>query len=242
VFGLWLVLFTINKDMLTGDVNLDQFKAEKVNTGGSLTQNPIVSGGTGSGGSSKSCDSEATVKAALTSSAGICGGISCGLTSCISNNQYKAMLQSEDPTNWKIALVIMCKESNGDKNAQHKNDNNTWDCGLMQKNMPLGKTCADDNILDPLTNIRAGLSVLRNTINANNQTYPGVPSVAGVFSAYNCCGNGTPPNAPSSSCTSANGWPSVPKWVCPIDPGQGSFNMCSVKSYACELTACLNSI
>jgi hypothetical protein len=45
VFGLWLVLFTINKDMLTGDVNLDQFKAEKVKQSASVTTSPVVTPG-----------------------------------------------------------------------------------------------------------------------------------------------------------------------------------------------------
>lgn len=238
VFALWLILFTVNKDMLSGEVTLSGLKA----TPGTGTIGAVVPTGTTPGsGTSKACESEVAVKAALTAG-NVCGGVTCTMSGCLSSNQYIGMIKSEAGADWKMALVILCKESGGQKDATHKNENGSWDCGLMQKNMPLGKTCASDNILDPLTNIHAGVAAMKQTISANNQTYPGIPSVAGVFSAYNCCANGTAPNSPSASCTSANGWPSVPKWACPIDPGTAAVNMCGVKAYACELTACLNSL
>jgi hypothetical protein len=41
----------------------------------------------------------------------------------------------------------------------------------------------------------------------------------------------------------SSGFPSsIPKWACPINPGTADLNMCSVKSYVCELSSCLNSL
>ena len=105
-------------------------------------------------------------------------------------------------------------------------------------------TPCDSSSLDPQTNIARGVSKMKEKINSSSasQTYPNIPAEAGVFASYNCCANGTAPNSESASCKTSDGWPSIPKWACPIDPGTGSSNMCAVKAYACELSACLEKL
>jgi hypothetical protein len=248
VLGLWLILFTVNKDMLTGDVGLSNLDETK--SSGSGGSSLITSGGggtrTGGGGSgtSASCDSPDKVKASLQDGGeGICGNTSCSLTSCLNNNNYTTLIKSIAGNDWKMALVIMCKESSGKPDAQNKNPDGTYDCGLMQVNQ--AGPC-DSSVLDPQKNITAGVAKLRQKMSASSNAaqYPNlkVRAETAVFTAYNCCSNGTVPNEQSASCKTSDGWPNMPKWACPIDPGAGKFNMCGVKAYACDLTACLNSL
>ncbi len=247
VLGLWLILFTVNKDMLTGDVTLSNLTSKNdtpsgQNGGGNTGGNGNIN--TKPSGVSTSCEDTQKVKASLTTNnSGICGNTSCSLTSCLQNNQYISMVKSIASQDWKLVLVLLCKESSGNKNAQNRNENGTYDCGLMQVNQT---TPCDASILDPQTNITKGVAKLREKMNSstNQRQYPAlqVRPETGVFTAYNCCANGTQPNSVSESCKTSDGWPEIPKWACPIDPGTGKFNMCGVKSYACDLTACLNQL
>ncbi len=241
VLGLWLVLFTVNKDMLTGDVTLTNLRAEV--GGSSVSTNTGATTGSPSG-TSASCSNIESIKASVQAGgAGICANTSCSLTACMNNSQYLPLIKTIAGSNWKMALVLMCKESSGNKDAQNKNPNGTYDCGLMQVNQ--AGPC-DASILDPQRNITAGVAKLQEKMNSsiNAAQYPNIqvrPETA-IFTAYNCCANGTIPNSPSVSCAQSDGWPSMPKWACPIDPGEGKYNMCGVKAYACDLTACLNQL
>ena len=244
VLGLWLILFTVNKDMLTGDVTLSALKITSTPSSGLSTGgNGNTGTGGGSSGTSASCNNADAIKASLQSNGGICGNATCSRTNCISSTPYKSMIQAAAGDAWKMALVIMCKESNGDKNAQNKNPDGTYDCGLMQVNQP--GPC-DAQSLDPQANIAKGVALLKGKMSAqdNVRQYPTlkVRPETGIFTAYNCCSNGTSPNSQSASCKTSDGWPEIPKWACPIDPGTGKFNMCGVKAYACDLTACLDQL
>jgi hypothetical protein len=247
VFGLFLIIFTLNKDILTGNVGLDALRANPVTnqsqTSGSITA--ITSGVTtsGSGGSSASCDTKENTITKLQSAGGICGGAVCTILSGCNYSAYSSIIDQNvgsDVQLKKMVIVTLCKESRGNVNAQNNNPNGTFDCGLMQINQPLPCGSA---ILDPAENIRQGVVKMKQKIASTNQTYQNIPAVTGPFSSYNCCANGTVPNAPSADCTTANGFPfSIPKWACPINPGEGKFNMCTVKNYACELSACMNQL
>jgi hypothetical protein len=243
VFSLFLILFTVNKDLVTGDVGLEKLKTGGVvAVGGSNGTTQDTSNHSSSGGSVKTCEQPSTIINNLSSSGGLCGNATCNaLTNC-NYEQYLPYIDKEignDAKLRKMVIVIMCKESKAKANSENQNGD-SFDCGLMQINQ---KTKCDQAILDPATNIQKGVSLLREKIRMSRQIYPGVPDEASVFASYNCCANGTPPNAESVDCTKQNGFPSkVPKWACPINPGESSYNMCSVKSYACELTSCLNSL
>ena len=139
-----------------------------------------------------------------------------------------------------IIIVTICKESSGRKDAQNKNPNGTYDCGLMQINQ---QTPCDAAILNPTENIKIGIATMKKKIDFAIQIYPNIPAESGAFASYNCCANGTIPHAPSADCTVSNGFPfTLPKWACPINPGDGQYNMCTVKNYTCELNACLKEL
>jgi hypothetical protein len=241
-FSLFLIIFALNKSLLTGNVDLSGFKA------GQVAGIPMgVTAGT-SGGSSNVCEATQNVIAKLTSSGGICGGTVCTSLSGCNYQQYLPIIDQAVGNNIqlrKMIIVTMCKESHGDPRASHVNtSDNSYDCGLMQINQ---KTpCSSVTLIDPENikqNIQAGVTLMKQKIALSSQVYQNIPAETGPFSAYNCCANGTVPNAPSADCSTANGFPfPIPKWACPINPGTGTSNMCSVKSYACELSACMKQL
>jgi hypothetical protein len=238
VFLMFLIFFTFNRDMLLSDVGLDALRTTspsvKTTSGGTLAS--------GSGGS-PTCSSVGDTISKLGSPSGVCGGTSCTVLSGCNYSQYLPIIEREagalnvDP---EIVVVIMCKESRAKADAQNKNPNGSFDCGLMQVNQPLP---CDSSSLNPEQNIKKGVALLKQKSGAVNQSYSGIPQRMGVFASYNCCANGTVPHSVSADCTTSNGFPfSIPKWACPINPGEGSFNMCSVKNYVCELESCLGTL
>jgi hypothetical protein len=236
------MLDTVNKDLLIGNIDLSALKVssgggQMVSNGGLLQSSQSSSQSQACSGTQQTIDSLA--------SGNICGNVSCQALSGCAYEQYlttinqEALAQGVDP---KMVIAIMCKESKGKSSSQNQNPNGTFDCGLMQVNQP--GTC-DSASLDPATNIRRGVQKIKNIINSTqaNEIYGGVPAKTGIFATYNCCSNGTQPNAPSVDCTALNGFNStIPKWACPINPGSGKFNMCAVRSYTCELAACIDQL
>lgn len=245
VLSLFVILYTFNKDLLSGNVGLDGLRAAPGKSGGFVSGGgvPITSNTSSSNSSSKTCEPTNTVIASLKSTGGVCGGARCTALSGCAYQSYLPTIQQESSKagiDYKMVVVLMCKESSAKPAAQNKNPNGTYDCGLMQINQT---TPCDAAILNPETNIARGVSLLKGKLAAVNQIYPNVPTIAGVFASYNCCANGTVPHSPSADCKQETGFDqSVPKWVCPINPGDSQYNMCAVKSYACELTACLNQL
>ena len=249
VLSLFLLIFTINKGLLVGDVGLSalQTSVSAGGTTGGLTAaipaSPAAGAPAGSGSTATNCATPQAVQSSITSG-NVCGNTTCRVLAGCNYQQYLPIINAQglSPDMVKNIIVIMCRESRAQVNANRRNQNGTYDCGLMQVNQA---TPCDASSFDPATNISKAVALIRNLSNSSSvrQTYPGVPATAGLFASYNCCANGTVPNSPSASCNSSTGFTtSLPKWACPLDPGTGSFNMCTVKSYACELTACLNSL
>jgi hypothetical protein len=247
VLSLFVILYTFNKGLLRGDVGLQGLKASPYRSGGG---GDFAGGGatgdfssattSSSNPGGASCSDTQSVISALSSQNGICRGVSCTALSGCNYQQYLSAIQQaagQAGVDSKYIVALMCKESKAVATAQNRNPNGTYDCGLMQINQP--GPC-DSAILDPATNISRGVSLFKQKQSATGQVYPNIPQIAGVFASYNCCANGTIPNAPSADCTQSAGFPnSIPKWACPINPGEGQFNMCAVKNYACDLTACV---
>ncbi len=244
VFGMFLAVFAINRGLLTGDFTVGKAgPVTQVTTG--ITTVPI-SGIPRSGGSTNVCEPKEAVITKLQSSGGICGGATCGILTGCNYSTYNAIIDQEtagDSNLKKMIIVTMCKESRANPAAKNTNGSGStlsYDCGLMQINQ---KTPCDASILDPTENIRRGVSLMREKIRLSSQTYSNIPAETGPFSAYNCCANDTVPNSPSADCSTANGFPfAIPKWACPINPGDSASNMCSVKSYVCELSACMKQL
>ena len=243
VLLLWVLIYTINPDMLKGDVGLGGLRVGSVavtnkSSGDSLVTQEYL----GSGGGSTSCSSKEDVISSL-SSGNVCGNTTCSVFSGCNYKQYLPILKNVaggDSQKLKMLVVIMCKESKANPKAIHQNaDGNGYDCGLMQINVRNGKTCNDEpQLFDPETNIRKGAELLSQKMNV--RSYGNIPTPASVFASYNCCSTGNP-NDVSVSCTGESGFTNpIPKWACPINPGPTKTNMCFVKNYACELNACLS--
>jgi soluble lytic murein transglycosylase-like protein len=187
------------------------------------------------------CDTKENIIAKLGSSQGICGGASCSALTGCKYQQYLSIIQKESArqgVDQKLVIATLCAESKGNNSlAPNKNPNGTYDCGLMQINQP---GACDSSSLDPATNIEAGVRHLKQTTASANQVYPNIPQVASIAAAYN---SGPAYNKPSADCTAQAGFSfTPPKWVCPINPGDGKYNMCAVKSYACGISACVEQL
>ena len=256
VFSLFLILFTINKGLVTGDIGLGSLRKGSTTTPSGTSQGTVKTGEpittTKPGAtSSASCEAPNTTIAKLSSSNGICSGVQCRSLSGCSYEQYLPIIKDEASKagiDYRIAVVIMCRESRAIANPPQRtgsaaNADGSYDCGLMQINRK-NKVC-EPEILDPRNNIRAGIQELKNKIVSASKkpVIPGVPALGNAFADYNCCAGPTVASSPSSDCTEAAGFPTtIPKWACPINPGGSTYNMCAVKDYACESISCINSV
>ncbi len=252
VFGLFLVLYTVNRGFLESDINLDGLRiGGGVVSGGN---NPVVKdpNTTNQDKTNKNDTSLAicpgvdlkAFKSSLTDKDGICSKETCTILSNCDTKYFKTIkeLASAQGVDYKIVIVAMCKESGGRmpiKPNENKVDGKvvSVDCGIMQINR--GSGCLpSDNSPDQTQNIKDAIQLIKDKISVTSTLTPGVPSEAKLFASYNCCGTDPLPNTPSSDCKSSDGFSdNFPRWACPINPG----GMCTVKSYACETFKCLSS-
>ena len=243
VFSLFLILVTFNKDLVTGDVGLSGLASRGI-TNTSVATTPVAGSGSGSGSVSASCLTKDLILQKL-QSGNVCAGTTCAALTGCSYQQYLPIIEANtfgDSQLKKMIIVTMCRESKARPDASNKNPNGTYDCGLMQINQP---TPCETNppASSQEANIKLGIQKMKQKLSGASQTYANVPALGGAFASYNCCANGTIPNSPSADCTQAAGFPlTVPKWVCPINPGDSTYNMCVVKNYACDLTTCMGQL
>ncbi len=243
LFSFGLVLFTlaVNPDIARGNVDL-----AKLWVGSSVNQSAQTQARVGSGGVvSTSCPNTDTYKSNLASGGNVCAGVTCTAMSGCNLSPYASIIETEasrQGVNPNLVKAIMCRESKGVTNATHVNNPPTnIDCGLMQINKR-GPAC-DISDLDPATNIRKGVSLIKEKYAAISQTYPGIQKEMMVLASYNCCGTEGSPNKASVDCTTASGFPnSLPRWACPINPGPTATNMCFVRGYICDVYACAKQL
>jgi len=223
----YLLLYTINPDLV---------KIKR------LTPVPLANLSTpGAPGGPQPSGAQGANCSGAAANSNLCVNTTCSRT-CSNLGQFESSIQtyaSQSGLDPRVVKAIICRESSGNSNAQ-----NTAtippSCGLMQVLVSGGATCATDprgNLLDPQTNIRIGTGILaQKYASVSSYSYASITPQQMTFAAYNCCANGDNPNAPSRDCGSA-----VPKWACPINPGTGSYNMCNVQNYACDVAACISS-
>jgi hypothetical protein len=243
VLSLFVIIYTFNRDLLTGDVTLGELRAGTAAPSGGLSTVVPSTYTPPSNTASRTCDAPTYVISQLSSPNGICANTSCTVLSGCAYQQYLPIIRSEasrQGVDENLVIAIMCTESRGLATAKNQNPNGSYDCGLMQINRT--GTC-DPSSFDPASNIAAGVAHLKRVIASAGQIYQNIPQTAGIAATYNCCANGTVPNAPSADCTPSAGFPfTIPKWACPINPGEGQYNMCTVKSYGCGVTACVRQL
>lgn len=223
----WLILNVINPDLVTVTLNgLSPIAVQKTT--------PLGPGGVPV--LSTACTDPTALKTSLASGKSACTG-GCHKQKCSFTQTVEAAIQNNSSgIDTKIIKAIICQESNGNPTA-HSFDGG---CGLMQITNAAWTSACPASILDPAENIRQGVALYKSKLSSvSTQSYGGaITPQQMTFAAYNCCGGGENPNSMSNSCKTADGWPALPKWACPIDPGTGTFNMCAVKNYACDVAAC----
>ena len=236
-YSLVLLFVTVvNPDMVTGNADFSGIVVTSMKVG---SQTPVSSTG------SSSCPDENSFKSTVISNSNVCPQTTCTALVGCDTTTYSSLINNEaskqgvDP---KVVTILMCRESKGIKDAKHVNDPpNSIDCGLMQINKP-GSTSCDAIDFDPQTNIAKGVSLIKAKYSSISQSYQNISKDMLVFASYNCCSDGSP-NAQSSDCTPTSGYPyTLPKWACPINPGQTSTNMCFVRNYVCDVSACLSQL
>ncbi len=244
VFSLFIIITTINSGLITGDIDLGKLRVgsgDAITTNNLTTKEVTTSSKSTSGAVNAGCQSKEIVIQNIQNN-DACKGVSCSALFGCNYSSYLATIEkytSGDQELRKMAIVTLCKESKGVLTANNKNPDGTYDCGVMQINQK--DPCPASYDVD--ANIQQGINKLRSLKNNTNQTYPGFPRWGGVFASYNCCSNGTAPNSASNDCNTSSGFPgSVPKWGCPINPGDGQFNMCTVKNYTCDLVKCMEQL
>ncbi len=198
-----------------------------------------VSKGTTQNTNSPSCSNPEQMKQTLARNGGqVCSGAVCkgvcrfdpGVRRIAIDEAQKAGVE------YGIVLALICRESSGIIDKIGTLAKRGVDCGLMQIN----STTCTQSIMDPATNIRLGIDKYKKALaSASSYNYVGIQKQTLAFASYNCCVEKTSPNAASSDCNTKTGWVNdLPRWACPTNPGEKPFNMCDVKNYACDVTAC----
>ena len=243
--SIWLILNAINPDML--NIRLGGF-GTNVSSGNSTGGLSTVGSSTGVGvtpvnnTNTPGCQSASIVIDNLKNGSNVCSNVTCSrMCNNLKSGPIRDIINSEsaaagvDP---RLIAAIACRESSGNVNAVGTDPGGTKDCGLMQ--ITEGSSCTS-NLFDATYNIKLGIQKYKGKLSAQSSyNYPNVDKSAQALSAYNCCANGDNPNSRSNDCNTSTGWPQdLPKWACPINPGAGQFNMCTVKSYSCEILSCV---
>lgn len=200
------------------------------------------SGGTVTPGGGAECTDPAQLKDALSKGGTVCSG---GSWSCPAQC---------DTTPWQDAIsaaaakyhisetfirLIIAKESSCNSGAVGP----TGDCGLMQvKPSSVGNSgCLGPsvNLTDPRVNIDQGTKILVSAVNeaaSLESKYGATTKKESLAAAIYNAGSGQ--SGSSVDCKTSEGWPVIPKWGCPINPGEKEFNACDIRTYACNVQAC----
>lgn len=198
-----------------------------------------VSKGTTQNINSPSCSNPEQMKQTLAGNGGqVCSGAVCKGV-CRFDPVVRRIAVDEaqkSGVEYGIVLALICRESSGIVDKVGTLAKKGVDCGLMQIN----STACTPEIMNPATNIRLGIDKYKKALaSASSYNYIGIQKQTLAFAAYNCCVEKTSPNAASSDCNTKTGWVNdLPRWACPTNPGEKPFNMCDVKNYACDVTAC----
>lgn len=202
-----------------------------------------TTGGTGTAGvSGATCTDPATLKAALSNGGTVCSGGSFSCPASCDTTPWNSMISAAATSNGisePFIKAIIAQESGCKPTVIGQ----TGDCGLMQvKPSSVGNTTCtgpNRNLMDPNTNITEGTKILAQAFSAATSMQGAYGSTtkkeALAAAIYN---GGVGQSGKSVDCSTADGWPVIPKWGCPINPGTATFNACSIRKYACNMAAC----
>lgn len=193
-------------------------------------------------GTGATCTDPAALKAALSSGGTVCSGgsFSCPATCDTSAwNADIAAAAGSSGISANFIKAIIAKESG----CKPSITGPTGDCGLMQvKPSSVGNIdCLGPNfnLMSPSVNIAQGTGILKQAFSSASSmigAYGSTTSQQALAAAIYNAGSGQ--SSKSADCKTSDGWPVIPKWGCPINPGTATFNACSIRKYACDMAAC----
>jgi hypothetical protein len=133
---------------------------------------------------------------------------------------------------------LIARESSCVPAKEKSESNGTKSCGLMMVNTA-SSTYTCEQLKDPETGIKEGVRILAaafTSARSLSAQYGARVTVEELAAAIHNAGAGQ--SAASVDCSPSTGWPTIPKWGCPINPGTAEFNACRIKDYACNVGAC----
>ena len=201
---------------------------------------PAAGSGTPTTGSgSKACEDIATAKSRLSGGGTVCNGAG----SCPSCNTapFDSLITSYgNSAGISLGLIrgLIARESSCNPNSIKNEADGTQSCGLMQVNTRASSySCSQ--LQDPETGIKEGVRILAAAFGSARSlsgSYGSTVTVNELAAAIHNAGAGQ--SARSADCNASSGWPTIPKWGCPINPGTAEFNACAIRNYACNVGAC----
>ena len=187
------------------------------------------------------CEDINTAKQRLSSGGTVCNNT--GSCKSCDTSSYNTLIQSAASKygiSDKFIRAIIARESSCNTNSVKNESNGTQSCGLMQVNTAVsGYSCSQ--LQNASTGIDEGTKILAKAY-ASGQSlksqYGNTVTVYELAAAIHNAGAGQ--SSASADCNASSGWPSIPKWGCPINPGSAEFNACDIRDYACDVGACVN--
>jgi hypothetical protein len=202
--------------------------------------NPVATttGGTGTAGA---CEDIATERQRVSGGGTVCNNT--GVCKSCDTSPYNALIQAAAAkygVSDKFIKAIIARESSCNPASVKSESNGTQSCGLMQVNTAAsGYTCAQ--LQNASTGIDEGTKMLAKAYSSAqtlSSQYGNTVTVYELAAAIHNAGSGQ--SGTSADCNASSGWPSIPKWGCPINPGSAAFNACDIRDYACSVGACVN--
>ncbi len=237
---LWIFGATIAGPGFTKTANSFDFTCKTASSAGTAVGPSTASPSTTtSTPSSAACEDIATAKTRMSSGGTVCNGTgacpSCNTTSFDGFITTYASAKGVSPS---LIRGLIARESSCNPTSVKNESNGTKSCGLMQVNTGSSSyTC--EQLKDPETGIKEGVRILAAAVSSATSmksAYGSTVTVNELAAAIHNAGAGQ--SSASGDCNAASGWPTIPKWGCPINPGSAAFNACSIKSYACNVGAC----
>jgi hypothetical protein len=239
MLGAWLIInttlriFTAKVPGLVTSSTGFGFTCDTTSLAGTATSG----GGGGGGDGGAACENVDAVKQRLNSGGTVCNNSG----SCPSCNTapFDSLIQ-QNAGNVPISLIkgLIARESSCTSTKEKTESNGTKSCGLMQVNTAASSyTC--EQLKDPETGIKEGMRILIAAYLAaqvKKSLYGNTVTVNELAAAIHNAGDGQ--SAQSADCNPSTGWPVIPKWGCPINPGSAQFNACAIRNYACNVGAC----
>lgn len=245
MLGSWVIvnffMLTLANNGIGHATSWNTFTCDTTSTTNQVNQTTPPTGGATSGSSTAACEDVTAAKQRLSGGGTVCNGA--GSCKSCDTSPYNALIQSASSKygiSDKFIRAIIARESSCNTNASKSESNGTKSCGLMQVNTAAsGYTCAQ--LQNASTGIDEGTKILAQAYNSAQSLksqYGNTVTMYELAAAIHNAGAGQ--SSASADCNASSGWPSIPKWGCPINPGSAEFNACDIRNYACDVGACVN--